>query len=103
MPSIPEKFEALQRKYRVENQTNFVIWWRDQSWTSGELAPGQSRAIDSNHDADITMFGKTGPNKKDEEWGRVWIQRGRTLEVRGKLDWRLKEWPVDNTGAPLDI
>jgi hypothetical protein len=102
MPSIPEKLEALKRKYRVENRTNVVIWWKDAGWNSGELGPGQARTVDSDHDADVTIFAK--PGQRDEEWGRVWIQRGRTLEVQGKLTWRLKEWPVDtNTGAPLDV
>jgi hypothetical protein len=74
-------------EYRVENKTNQTIWWRDGAWLSGDLGPGESRNQGSDHDADVTMFGKdSGGN--NHEWGRVWIYRDRTLEVYGDKNWR---------------
>ena len=103
MPTIAEKMKSLEKKYRVENQSGSTLFWKDGAWLSGNLPDGQSRVVDSDHDADVTIWAKTGPTQTDTEWGRVWIQRGRTLEVRGRQAWTLKEWPVDNNGSPLDI
>ena len=97
--------DELKRKYRVENKTNRTIFWKDGSWLSGDLPPGEARNVDSNHDADVTIYAKfpEAPGTKgDTDWGRVWILRGKALEVQGQKEWRLKEWPVDPaTGMPL--
>jgi hypothetical protein len=76
-------------QYRVENKTNQVIWWKDKGWLSGDLPPGEVRAVESDHDADVTIFAKI--QNRDWDWGRVWILLGRTLEVQGKQSWCLKE------------
>lgn len=75
--------------YRVENKTRQRIWWRDAGWTSGEKAPGDVSTVDSDHDADVTMFGKDSSGG-DREWGRVWLLLGTTLEVHGDKNWRLR-------------
>jgi hypothetical protein len=76
--------------YQVANMTNpaVTIWWRDAGWNSGDLRHGDVRTVDSDHDADVTMFGKDGSG--DHEWGRVWIQLGKRLEVYGDKNWALK-------------
>jgi hypothetical protein len=75
-------------EYRVENKTNGTIWWRDGAWTSDDRGPGV-HVITSDHDADVTMYGKDSSG--NHEWGRVWIYLDRTLEVYGDKNWRLKK------------
>ena len=72
--------------YRVVNSTNQTIFWRDGAWNSPEVRAGQALDQESNHDADVTMYGKDGGG--DHEWGRVWIHIGTTLEVYGDKNWR---------------
>ena len=89
-------------QYRVENKTSRTIWWKDGSWLSGDLPPGKARNVDSNHDADVTIYAKTPGVPGDDDWGRVWILLGKALEVQGQKEWRLKEWPINTTtGKPL--
>jgi hypothetical protein len=76
-------------QYTVANKTSQTIWWQDGAWTSGDLLSGDVRTVESNHDADVTMFGKGSSGNRDE-WGRVWILLGKTLEVYGDKVWSLK-------------
>lgn len=75
-------------QYRVENKTDMTIWWRDGAWTSGDLLKNDARTVDSDHNADVTMFGKDKDG--DHEWGRVWILLDCTLVVTGDKSWCLK-------------
>ena len=75
-------------QYKVANKTSGTIWWKDAGWNSGDLRAGDVRTVDSDHNADVTMFGKD--SKGDHEWGRVWILLGKTLEVYGDKEWCLK-------------
>jgi hypothetical protein len=84
----------------------------DSAWFSRDVPPGQSLTVNPGEQsapgdthaylpgvgaikslmprpgpdthADATMFGNR------QEWGRVWIQLGKTLEVYGYQDWWLK-------------
>ena len=78
----------MASSYQVANKTGQTIWWRDAGWSSGDLPPGDVRTVESDHNADVTMFGKGQGG--DHEWGRVWILLGKTLEVYGDKDWHLK-------------
>ena len=78
----------MAQQYTVANKSNFTIWWKDGGWYSGDLKAGDVRTIDSNHDADVTIFGKN--QGVDTEWGRVWIPLDKTLEVYGNKNWLLK-------------
>jgi hypothetical protein len=71
--------KLLENKYWVENQSGSTIFWRDGGWLSGDLPTGQSRVVDSNHDANVTIWAKTGRTKTDTDWGRVWILRERNV------------------------
>jgi hypothetical protein len=76
-------------EYRVDNKTGQTIWWRDGAVPMGDRGAGV-HVIQSDHDADVTMYGKdSGGN--NHEWGRVWIYLDRTLEVYGDKNWRLKK------------
>ena len=75
--------------YTVANDTNQIIWWRDGAWTSGDLQSGNVLTVDSNHDADVTMFGKDSAGN-NHEWGRVWILLGKKLVVHGDKHWCLE-------------
>jgi hypothetical protein len=79
----------MAQQYTVSNKANITIWWKDGGWNSGDLKPGNVRTVDSNHDADVTIFGKNQQGV-DTEWGRVWIPLDTTLEVYGKKNWLLK-------------
>jgi hypothetical protein len=78
----------MAEQYTVANKSTVTIWWKDGGWYSGELKAGDVRTVDSNHDADVTMFGKN--QSGDTEWGRVWIPLDKTLEVYGNKNWLLK-------------
>lgn len=94
----------------IELQDRPTFGLSEVKWFSGELPPGESRTVNSGDrsapgegtiylpgpgsanwtmlrpdaDASVTMYGG------GKEWGRVWIQRGKTLEVYGEKDWWLK-------------
>lgn len=103
--------------YTVVNKSNTWISWADIreeygiSWFSGELPAGETREVKisdpsaagkgisylpqpssnnpwrplgANSDANVLMYGG------GKHWGRVWIQKGKTLEVYGEKDWWLK-------------
>jgi hypothetical protein len=78
----------MAQQYTVVNKTNGTIWWKDAGWYSGDVDPGEERTVDSDHNADVTMYGKD--QRGDSEWGRVWILLGTTLEVYGNKNWWLK-------------
>jgi len=78
----------MSQQYTVSNNTNITIWWKDGGWYSGDLKPGEVRTVDSDHNADVTMFGKD--QRGDVEWGRVWILLDKTLQVYGDKNWCLK-------------
>ena len=73
-------FDELKRKYRVENKTNRTIFWRDGSWLSGDLPPGEARNVDSDHDADVTIYAKTSGSSRDDRRHRL----GSRLDPAGK-------------------
>ncbi|MEM7052239.1 MAG: hypothetical protein AAF604_21410 [Acidobacteriota bacterium] len=76
--------------YSVVNKSDQTIWWRDGAWTSGELPPGQSLRIESDHDANVSMFAKL-PFDKNIEWGFLWISKDNgCCVVRGPWDWAIK-------------
>ena len=76
-------------RYTVKNASGLPIWWRDGLWTSDEVKPGEVRVIESDHNANVTMWAKLD-NGSDFEWGRVWIMTGCKLTVHGPRHWTLE-------------
>lgn len=74
--------------YTVANKSEHPIWWRDGLWTSGRVPPGDVRTFDSDHDANVTMYGVI--KDEDVEYGYVWIHRGTKLTVFGNKRWCLE-------------
>ncbi len=74
--------------YTVINNTKQKIWWRDGSWTSGEIDPHAEHQVASNHDANVTLFGKNGST--DVEWGLLWIPNNGTVTVNGEWNWNVR-------------
>jgi hypothetical protein len=68
-------------QYRVDNQTNVTVWWRDQAWYSGDVGPGRLRQVNSDHDADVTIFYKDEQGR-DIEYRRITIKRGTRLVLK---------------------
>jgi hypothetical protein len=87
--------------YTVANKTAGIIWWRDGAWTSGDVPAGQSKNVETNHDANVTMFSKSRDGT-NTELGFLWIpQNNGCCVVRGKWDWTIKEGLNQNQCSTL--
>jgi hypothetical protein len=86
--------------YIVQNNSGVTIWWKDTLWNSGDLAPGDRRTVETDHDADVKMFGKYAGD--DHPWGRVWIPMGGVIEVRGPWSWDIGPQRPGDSGAKAE-
>lgn len=87
--------------YNVANKTGGTIWWKDAGWFSGDLAAGESKRVETDHDANVTMYSKDA--KGNTELGFVWIPKNNgCCVVRGKWDWTIKEGLDQNQCSALD-
>lgn len=78
--------------YTVKNSTDKTIWWKDGAWTSGELAAGQEKKFDTNHDANVTLY--RGNAHDNEPLGAAWFPQFGTVEVYGKWNWCIRPLPA---------
>ena len=78
-------------KYTIKNETNGTIWWREGLWGyKKDLRAGQSRTIETDRNANITMFAKV--EGKDIWWGSLWIPKSSGYcSVKGAWDWCIKQ------------
>ena len=74
--------------YTVKNSTDKTIWWKDGAWTSGELAAGQEKKFDTNHDANVTLY--RGNAHDNEPLGSAWFPQFGSIEVYGKWNWCIR-------------
>jgi hypothetical protein len=74
--------------YTVKNETDRTIWWKDEAWNSGELAPGAEKKVDTNHDANVTVF--RGKEHDNEPLGKAWFPQFGSVTVYGKWNWDIR-------------
>lgn len=71
--------------YTVRNKTDKTIWLKDGAWTSGEIDVNGERKIDSDHDANVTLY--YGGAHGNQELGKTWIPLKGSIDVFGKWHW----------------